>query len=28
VRYCGFLQMGEFVNTEDSQQKVFILKAL
>jgi SAM-dependent methyltransferase len=28
ARYCGFLQMGEFVNPADSQQKIYILNAL
>lgn len=28
ARYCGFLLMGEFVSTQDSEQKVVILKAL
>lgn len=28
ARYCGFVEMGEFVSTEDKYQKVFILKAL
>jgi SAM-dependent methyltransferase len=27
-RYCGFLMQGEFVSTDDSNQKVYILKAL
>lgn len=28
ARYCGFLLTGEFVSTEDTHQKVYILKAL
>jgi len=28
ARYCGFLMTGEFVSTEDKEQKVYILKAL
>lgn len=28
ARYCGFVMMGEFVYSDDSHQKVFILKAL
>jgi SAM-dependent methyltransferase len=27
-RYCGFLMQGELVSTDDSNQKVYILKAL
>ena len=27
-RYCGFLMQGEFVSTDDKEQKVYILKAL
>ena len=28
ARYCGFLMHGEFVSTKDSNQKVYILKAI
>ena len=28
ARYCGFLLFGEFVSTQDSEQKVVILKAM
>jgi hypothetical protein len=28
ARYCGFLLFGEFVSTQDSDQKVVILKAM
>lgn len=27
-RYCGFLMQGDFVSTDDSNQKIYILKAL
>jgi SAM-dependent methyltransferase len=28
TRYCGFIPVGEFVGTEDENQKVFILKVI